>query len=228
MQRDSVDRHVEHWKREIPALDPLVEGVFTRIEMLLRHLKQTRHAQLALHGLEGYEYATLHFLGGCGPEHRATPSEIAAWQQMSPSGITGRLDALEKRGFIRRIPAPADRRKVIVELTDEGRRAWLSTFDPRPTDAARRDRTRRGALSGYRRGGPPGGRGCGRADRRGPLGRVESRRRSGRHHVQQRAIAGRPIVARAAVGCARGGPGDPGAGDARGGRPDRRRPRSGR
>jgi DNA-binding MarR family transcriptional regulator len=137
MQRDSVDRHVQHWKREIPALDPLVEGVFTRIDMLLRHLKQTRHAQLALHGLEDYEYATLHFLGGCGPEHRATPSEIAAWQQMSPSGITGRLDGLEKRGFIRRIPSPADRRKVIVELTEDGRRAWLSAFNPQTNEEAK-------------------------------------------------------------------------------------------
>jgi DNA-binding MarR family transcriptional regulator len=137
MQQDSVDRHVEHWKREIPQLDPLVEGVFTRMQMLLRHLKQTRHAELAAHGLENYEYATLHFLGGCGPHHRATPSEIAAWQQMSPSGITGRLDALEKRGFIRRLPSPADRRKVIVELTEEGRQAWLRTFNPQTNEEAK-------------------------------------------------------------------------------------------
>jgi DNA-binding MarR family transcriptional regulator len=131
MQQDSVDRHIEHWKRELPELDPLVEGVVTRMQMVVRHLKQTRHATLAAdYGLEDYEYATLHFLAGCGPEHRATPGEIASWQQMSPSGITGRLDALEKRGFIRRLPSPADRRKVIVELTEEGHRAWLTTFSP--------------------------------------------------------------------------------------------------
>jgi len=138
MQQDSVDRHIEHWRREIPDLDPLVEGVITRMQMLLRHLKQTRHAALANHyGLEEYEYATLHFLAGSGPEHRATPSEIAAWQQMSPSGITGRLDALEKRGFIRRLPSPTDRRKVIVELTEEGRQAWRRTFDPQTNEEAR-------------------------------------------------------------------------------------------
>ena len=134
MQQDSVDRHIEHWQQEIPELDPLVEGVMTRMQMLLRHLDQARQVLLAANGLEVYEYATLHFLGGCGPEHRATPSEIAAWQQMSPSGITGRLDGLEKRGFIRRLPSPADRRKVIVELTEEGRRAWLGTFDPQTNE----------------------------------------------------------------------------------------------
>ncbi len=137
MQQDSVDRHVEHWRREIPELDPLVEGVITRMQMLLRHLKQTRQATLAAHGLEEYEYATLHFLGGCGPDHRATPSEIAVWQQMSPSGITGRLDALEKRGFIRRLSSPADRRKVIVELTEEGRQAWRGTFNPQTNEEAK-------------------------------------------------------------------------------------------
>ena len=130
MQQDSVDRHIEHWQQEIPELDPLVEGVITRMQMLLRHLDQARQVLLAARGLEDYEYATLHFLGGCGPEHRATPSEIAAWLQRSPSGITGRLDALEKRGFIRRLPSPADRRKVIVELTEEGRQAWLGTINP--------------------------------------------------------------------------------------------------
>lgn len=138
MQRDSVDGHIEHWKREIPELDPLVEGIVTRMQMLLRHMKQTRHATLAnQYGLEEYEYATLHFLAGCGPDHRATPSEIAAWQRMSPSGITGRLDALEKRGFVRRLPSPADRRKVIVELTEEGRQAWHSTFDPQANEEAK-------------------------------------------------------------------------------------------
>jgi len=134
MQQDSVDRHIEHWQQEIPELDPLVEGVMTRMQMLLRHLDQARQVLLAANGLEVYEYATLHFLGGCGPEHRATPGEIAAWQQMSPSGITGRLDGLEKRGFIRRLPSPTDRRKVIVELTEEGRRAWLGTFDPQTNE----------------------------------------------------------------------------------------------
>jgi DNA-binding MarR family transcriptional regulator len=134
MQQDSVDRHIEHWQQEIPELDPLVEGVMTRMQMLLRHLDQARQVLLAANGLEVYEYATLHFLGGCGPEHRATPSEIAAWQQMSPSGITGRLDGLEKRGFVRRLPSPSDRRKVIVELTEEGRRAWLGTFDPQTNE----------------------------------------------------------------------------------------------
>jgi DNA-binding MarR family transcriptional regulator len=38
--------------------------------------------------------------------------------------MTNRLDNMERRGVIRRIDDPDDRRGVIVELTDEGRRLW--------------------------------------------------------------------------------------------------------
>jgi DNA-binding MarR family transcriptional regulator len=137
MAQDSVDRHVEHWQREIPQLDPLVEGVVTRMQMVLLHLRETRQAGLAGHGLEEFEYDTLHFLGGLGPGGSATPGEIASWLRMSPSGITGRLDTLEKRGFIRRLPSPADRRKVLVELTEAGRQAWLGTFNPQSSEEAK-------------------------------------------------------------------------------------------
>jgi DNA-binding MarR family transcriptional regulator len=135
--QDSVDRHIEHWIEEVPDLNPVVEGVITRMQMLLRHLDQTRQAMLAAHGLEPHEYGTLHMLGGCGPDHRATPGEIAAWLRMSPSGITGRLDALERRGFIRRLPSSGDRRKVIVELTADGRRAWLDAFNEQGAEEER-------------------------------------------------------------------------------------------
>jgi len=127
-QQDSVDRHVEHWVRELPDLSPVAEGVITRMQLLVKHLQQAKQAALVAHDLEPHEFGTVHMLGGCGPDHRATPGEIAAWLHMSPSGITGRLDALERRGFIRRLPSPGDRRKVIVELTAEGRSAWLKAL----------------------------------------------------------------------------------------------------
>ncbi len=124
MEQDSVDRHIEHWITEIPDLDPLIEGVITRMQLLVKHLKQQRQATIAARGLEDYEYDTLHMLGGVGADHQASPSEIANWLHMSPAAITGRLDALERRGFVRRLPSPDDRRKVLVELTAAGRRTW--------------------------------------------------------------------------------------------------------
>jgi DNA-binding MarR family transcriptional regulator len=39
---------------------------------------------------------------------------------LSSAGVTSRIDRLERRGFVRRLPDPNDRRGVIIELTDEG------------------------------------------------------------------------------------------------------------
>src|SRR4051794_24749852 len=39
---------------------------------------------------------------------------------LSSAGVTSRLDRLERRGFVQRLPDPDDRRGVIVELTDAG------------------------------------------------------------------------------------------------------------
>ncbi len=40
----------------------------------------------------------------------------------SPATLTGLLDSLEKRGLVRRTAHPTDRRKLLVEITEEGRR----------------------------------------------------------------------------------------------------------
>jgi len=39
---------------------------------------------------------------------------------LSSAGVTGRIDRLERRGLVRRLADPDDRRGVIIELTDQG------------------------------------------------------------------------------------------------------------
>ncbi len=46
----------------------------------------------------------------------ATPSRLAAWTGLSSGGVTVALDRLEKSGYIRRKPNPADRRSLLVTL----------------------------------------------------------------------------------------------------------------
>jgi DNA-binding MarR family transcriptional regulator len=43
---------------------------------------------------------------------------------LSSGAMTNRLDRLEHAGLIRRLPDPDDRRGVVVELTEEGRRVY--------------------------------------------------------------------------------------------------------
>src|SRR5262249_19426175 len=48
---------------------------------------------------------------------------------LAPASVTGRVDGLERRGYVRRTHSTADRRRIDVELTDEGHAAWLGAMD---------------------------------------------------------------------------------------------------
>ena len=48
------------------------------------------------------------------------PSAIAERLLITSGSMTSMLDTLEKRGFVRRLPHPDDRRKLLIEITDAG------------------------------------------------------------------------------------------------------------
>ncbi|SFE82503.1 DNA-binding transcriptional regulator, MarR family [Actinacidiphila alni] len=124
---DWTDGHVARWQPVLPDLDPDIEGAATRAMLLTYHLRTVKQRSLVDHGLHKHEYDTLHTLAGRGGS--AVPSELAADLKMAPASITGRLDALERRGFVRRTPSAADRRRVDVQLTAAGREAWLGAME---------------------------------------------------------------------------------------------------
>jgi MarR family transcriptional regulator, organic hydroperoxide resistance regulator len=51
------------------------------------------------------------------------PSALTTIVIQSPGGLTKTLLRLERAGHVRRVPDPADRRALLVELTSNGRRA---------------------------------------------------------------------------------------------------------
>lgn len=125
---DSIDRHIAHWTSELPDLDPHIEGAVTRMQVLVRFLRQDKEAGLAEHGLEGWEYDILWRLRSVGPPYRAAPTWLAEALGIHPATLTGRLNRLEKDGYVARAPDPADRRRLLVHLTDQGHRAWQDTI----------------------------------------------------------------------------------------------------
>jgi DNA-binding MarR family transcriptional regulator len=125
--RDWTDAHVERWLPVLPGLDPDIEGAVTRMMKLTVHLRRVREQSLVDFELERHEFDTLHKLAGRGGT--AAPSDLAADLDLAPASVTGRLDALERRGFVRRTPSTTDRRRVVVELTPEGRATWRGAMD---------------------------------------------------------------------------------------------------
>jgi DNA-binding MarR family transcriptional regulator len=72
-------------------------------------------------GLNRGEVGALSALRIAPPPHRLSPTRLAKGLMLSSAGVTSRIDRLERRGFVRRLADPDDRRGVIIELTDEGR-----------------------------------------------------------------------------------------------------------
>ena len=64
-------------------------------------------------GLSLTDMQMMHMLQLYGP---ATPGRLAKWSGLSTGGVTVALDRLQKAGYIRREPNPADRRSLIVTL----------------------------------------------------------------------------------------------------------------
>jgi DNA-binding MarR family transcriptional regulator len=56
-----------------------------------------------------------------GADGPLTPSEISERVLVASATMTATLDVLESRGWVVRAPNPADRRSVLVSITDEGR-----------------------------------------------------------------------------------------------------------
>jgi DNA-binding MarR family transcriptional regulator len=59
-------------------------------------------------------------------EGAAFPSEVARQLRVAPAVVTGLLDRLEQRGYVRRLADPNDRRRLRLALTDGGMAASLA------------------------------------------------------------------------------------------------------
>jgi DNA-binding MarR family transcriptional regulator len=125
-ETDWTDRHVARWRAHWVdiSFDDQVESIVTRISRLQRYLKDARQTAVAEVGLQDFEYQTLHSLMIRDTPGTASPTDLADDLGVSGAGMTGRLDGLEKAGWVQRTPSPDDRRRVVVEITKSGAEIW--------------------------------------------------------------------------------------------------------
>jgi DNA-binding MarR family transcriptional regulator len=124
---DPEQDHVDRWLEtvELPGtVDLEVEGIVDRINGIRRRLHRMLDETLAEFGLTDGEWKVLTHLQLDGPPHRKSVGQLGKWADLSSGAMTNRIDRLEQAGFVKRAPDPDDRRGVLVELTDAGRRAW--------------------------------------------------------------------------------------------------------
>ena len=118
---DEVGRRVAQWAAERPDLDLRTMATVARLLNVASQIQGRLAGFAAEYGLSIPEGDVLFTLRRAGPPYRLAPSAIAE-SLLVPSGtMTNRLDRLEHRGMIERVPHPTDRRSMEVQLTKSGR-----------------------------------------------------------------------------------------------------------
>jgi MarR family transcriptional regulator, 2-MHQ and catechol-resistance regulon repressor len=103
--------------RALELLIKLVRCAASVSDRLERHLKED--------GFTGSQFGLLEALLHLGP---LEPCELGPKLLTSRPNIVLLVDQLERRGLVRRVPIPHDRRRILVELTAKGRAAIVRTF----------------------------------------------------------------------------------------------------
>ena len=120
MTDDFTDRLLAKWGTARPDIDIASLQVTARLARIGPLLARRQEAVFDRFGLSRGEVGMLSALRTAGPPHRLSPTRLAQGLMLSSAGVTSRLDRMERRGFVLRLPDPEDRRGVIVELTEAG------------------------------------------------------------------------------------------------------------
>jgi DNA-binding MarR family transcriptional regulator len=118
-ERDQVDDLIDYWCQENPGVDMTTKALAVRIRRIYHHLDRSLRRELAAIDMEQWEFEVLLPLRRS-PGHRLSVGELAGDSQVTPGAVTNRVGRLEERGLVRRDVDPADRRQVIVSLTEDG------------------------------------------------------------------------------------------------------------
>ena len=102
-------------------LDTDVMAEVARLLVIARLLGRSLEATATEFGVHPSEGDVLFTLRRAGAPHRLSPKQLSAALLVTSGTMTNRLDRLEARGLVRRLPDPDDRRGLLVELRDEGR-----------------------------------------------------------------------------------------------------------
>ncbi len=75
-------------------------------------------AELAPYDISSSQWAVILNLAN---GNASTAGDLAKFMRYDPGGMTRLLDRLERKGFLRRVPSPDDRRSMQLELTAAGK-----------------------------------------------------------------------------------------------------------
>ncbi|MFD6416447.1 MarR family winged helix-turn-helix transcriptional regulator [Streptomyces sp. NPDC060194] len=124
----SLEEQIAVYQREFRDLDPQVEQVVSAISRLNRRMNVAYGRQTAALGVSNSDFEVLKALVLSGAPYRMGPSDLAKRLGLTPAAMTHRIDRMVGEGLVTRERDEANRVRVIVELTGEGRDKWLEAM----------------------------------------------------------------------------------------------------
>ncbi|MGW1895342.1 MarR family winged helix-turn-helix transcriptional regulator [Streptomyces sp. NPDC002004] len=124
----TLEEQIAAYQREFQGLDPQVEKIVSALGRLNRRMNVAYGRQTANLGISNAEWEVLKALVLSGAPYRMGPSELAKGLGLTPAAMTHRIDRMVAEGLVTRERDEANRVRVIIELTDEGREKWLEAM----------------------------------------------------------------------------------------------------
>ena len=118
---DRIDALVSSWQRERPGTDTETMALVARLLSVAAAIGGRLDAFAAEHGLDRGQGDVILTLRRSGPPYSLSPSRLAESTLVTSGTMTNRIDRLEERGLIERVPNADDRRGVDVRLTPAGK-----------------------------------------------------------------------------------------------------------
>jgi DNA-binding MarR family transcriptional regulator len=119
---DHVERVRAQWARERPDLDTEPIAVIARLGRAAHYIDQGHAEFFGRHGLSRADWDVLASLRREGPPYRLSPTALYRALMRTSGAMSQRLARLEREGLIERTLDPADRRGIVVSLTEKGRK----------------------------------------------------------------------------------------------------------
>lgn len=119
-KNDKVDDIVQQWLQERPELDTGPMAPIGRLYRVFHHLSVDIEAVHKTYSLTTGEFDVLATLRRHGTPYCVTPTTLFRTAMLSSGAMTNRLNRLEKKALIERLPDPDDRRSLMVKLTKDG------------------------------------------------------------------------------------------------------------
>lgn len=125
---DFVDHLIQEWLDTVPTLDLSGLPVIARIVRMSHYISQFVDANFARYNLTIGEFEVLAALAR-NPDRQLSPKDLQEKILISSGGLSNRINRLEDKKYIVRMPDPTDRRGVIVKITPEGRKLTLEVVE---------------------------------------------------------------------------------------------------